>query len=207
MKYNAIFFDLDDTLIDTKKRHFNIFSEFLKVYGKQIDFEEYLNIRKTKSWSNLQIIKNVFSLASNDFPLFWKSKIEDAEYLKYDTEIVNIELLRRLKIKIDSQFILLSLRSNLHSAEKQFKNFSFSVIFDQYNFLSHSKLNPKIESLKLYKKQYPRCIFVSDSQEDCNASELAQIDFAGVQSGLYNVSCKQHFDNVNTFLLNQIEHD
>ena len=207
MKYNAILFDLDDTLIDTKKRHFNIFNEFLNMCGEKIDFEEYLDIRKTKNWSNLQIIKNIFPLASIDFTLFWKRKIEDAQYLNYDTEIVNTKLLRRLKIKMDSQFILLSLRSNPHSAEKQFKNFSFSAIFDEHNFLSHSELNPKIESLKFYKKQYPCSIFISDSQEDCNASELARIDFAGVQSGLYNISCKQHFDNVNSFLMKQLEHD
>lgn len=206
MRTKAILFDLDDTLIDTGKRHFNIVKNFINAQGKQINLEEYLNIRKKNNWSNSQIIKNVYSLNTVDFSSFWKSNIESIEYLKYDTEIVNSVLLDELKIKTPCDLILLSLRSNPESAEKQFEQFSFFHLFDKYHFINHSDLNPKVEKLKMYKKLYQQMVFVSDSQQDCKAAELAGVDFVGVQSGIYNLDCNETFENVNFFLLKQIEY-
>ncbi|MEO8568804.1 MAG: HAD hydrolase-like protein, partial [Ginsengibacter sp.] len=116
----AVIFDLDDTLIDTQKRHFNIVKDFLKEVGKSLDFEEYLNIRKKNNWPNSGIIKKVCPLKVDDFSSFWRLNIENMKYLKHDIEIVDTALLNELKTKRPCDFILLSLRSNPASAEEQF---------------------------------------------------------------------------------------
>ncbi len=206
MRNSAILFDLDDTLIDTRKRHFNIVIDFINKYGKILTFGEYLSMRKNKHWSNAQVVNHLNFLNVDEFRLFWKRNIESQEYFKHDVEIVNTALLNELKAKKPSDFILLSIRSNPGFAEQQFKQLSFYYLFDNYHFFGHSSLNPKIEKLKLYKKVYDQIIFVSDSQEDCRAAELAGVDFVGVQSGVYNIDCKEHFDDINSFLLKQIEY-
>jgi phosphoglycolate phosphatase-like HAD superfamily hydrolase len=206
MNTKAIVFDLDDTLIDTKERHFNVVKDFISAYGKTLNFEEYLNMRKFNNWSNSEIIKQIYNLNENDFSSFWKINIERREYLNYDVEIVNNDLLMKLKSKGDYDFILLSLRSDFDTAEEQFKNFSFCFLFDKYFFLKHNDINPKIEKLKYYKNLYKHIIFISDSQADYNAATNAGIEFIGVQSGIYHLFCNENFDNINSFLLNNIQH-
>jgi phosphoglycolate phosphatase-like HAD superfamily hydrolase len=206
MNTKAILFDLDDTLVDTKKRHFNVVKDFISAYGKTLNFEEYLNMRKTNNWSNSQIIKQIYNLNEKDFSTFWKINIESRKYLNYDVEIVNNDLLMKLKSKSDYDFILLSLRSNFDSAEEQFKKFSFSFLFDKYCFLEHDEINPKIEKLKYFKNLYQHIIFISDSHADYDAATKAGIEFIGVQSGMYHLPCNENFDNINSFLLKNIQY-
>ena len=203
MKTNAIIFDLDDTLIDTRKRHFNIVVDFLNTHGKLLNFEEYLDVRKSNHQTNKEFIKNVCALNENEFSLFWQLNIENPEYLKYDFEIVDSKLLKELKVNGSYDFILLSLRSNFQSAEDQFEKFSFSFLFDKHYFFKHASLNPKIEKLKSFKESYPNLTFVSDNREDCNAAAEAGVEFVGVQTGMYDMICKNRFDDINSFLLKQ----
>ncbi len=207
MRTNAILFDLDDTLIDTRNRHFHLVNDFLNMHEKEMTIEDYLNIRKKKGWSNLQIVEILYSLNASEFSTFWKRNIESLEYFKYDVEIVNTKLLYEVKTKQAINFILLSLRSSIKLAEEQFKQYSFQGLFEQYHFLHHADINPKIEKLKMYKKLYQQIIFVSDSQEDCKAAELANVAFVGVQSGIYNVCCENLFEDVNSFLTKKNEND
>lgn len=200
MRTKAIIFDLDDTLIDTKKRHFEIVVEFLKARGKVLGFNEYQNLRKKNNWSNKQLIDNLYSLG-DEFSIFWRLNIENAEYLKYDVEIVNTQLLSKIKAKDSYDFILLSLRSNFKTAEDQFKRFCFSSLIDKYYFLKHSDLNPKIEELKRLHEIYPQLFFIGDSNMDCDAAKKAGVDFVGVQTGIYDITCQPIFDNINDFLI------
>jgi phosphoglycolate phosphatase-like HAD superfamily hydrolase len=203
MRYDAILFDLDDTLIDTKKRHYTVVSDFINNYGKSLVFEDYLKIRKEKNWTNGQVIKNLFSLNESDFYLFWKSNIENPAYLQYDVEIVNSDLLSEFKAKYLIKFILISLRSNSKSAIEQFRKFQFSSLFDESYFLRHADLNPKIEKVNYCKQFYRHLTFISDSQDDCRAAQVNGIEFIGVQSGINQLKCEKQFIDINSYLLNQ----
>ena len=60
MKTNAFIFDLDDTLIDTRRRHFQIVQDFINSKGKILEFDYYLNMRKVNGWTNKEVIKNEY---------------------------------------------------------------------------------------------------------------------------------------------------
>ncbi|CAN5496007.1 hypothetical protein BH11BAC3_BH11BAC3_01140 [soil metagenome] len=201
MRTNAILFDLDDTLIDTKARHFNIVSDFLRAHDKVIDFVNYLEMRKANKMSNKQIIQQYHSLDEHEFATFWNLNIENPDYFNYDKELVNFDLLEKLKKSNTYDFILLSLRSNASAAIQQSVNFSFFSLIDEYQFLKHADINPKIEKMIFFKSQYDHIIFVSDSQEDCNAAAIAGVEFAGVESGMYPLACQTKFKDINSFLL------
>jgi phosphoglycolate phosphatase-like HAD superfamily hydrolase len=200
MKASAVLFDLDDTLIDTRKRHFEIVKDFVGRYSKELNFDDYIMMRKTNNWSNSQVIQQKFGLNKDEFTLFWKRNIECRQYLEHDNEIVSYTLLENLKATGLYDFILLSLRSNPQSAEQQFQKFAFSKLFNEYAFLQHADVNPKILKLKYYKSLYRHLVFISDSQDDCHAATLSGVDFVGVQSGIYHLSCHTNFDDVNSFL-------
>ncbi len=205
MKTNAFIFDLDDTLIDTRRRHFQIVQDFINSKGKTLEFDYYLNMRKVNGWTNKEVIKNEYNFKTDEFAVFWKLNIENPLYLKYDLEIVDYKLLNEVKKKFSGDLILLSLRRNSKEASKQFKNFSFYSLFDKTNFLEHNFLNPKIDKLKSYKKSYQHVIFIGDTQEDCKAAKVAGVQFEGVQTGFYQLNCDKTFDNINSFLINQLD--
>jgi len=201
MRTNAIVFDLDDTLIDTRRRHFNVVNDFLLANGRSLDFGSYLNMRKKDKLSNREIVKQYYSLNEDEFSSFWNINIENPDYLEYDIEVVDSALLKKLKNGDSYDFILLSLRSNIESAIQQFIKFNFSSLIDEYIFLKHADLNPKIEKIQYYKALYQQIIFISDSQDDCNAAATAGVEFVGVRSGVYPICCNSQFEDINSFLL------
>ena len=200
---DAIVLDLDDTLIDTSRRHFNVISDYLKFYYIDFfSFGEYLSLRKNNRLSNQQIIVKYFSSVANEFGKWWANSIEKEEFLRHDRQIVDTSLLIELVEKKRSPLILLSLRSNLETAEEQFKSFSFSGYFTQIYFLPHNSVNPKIEVLSFLKKKYNRLLFIGDSESDAEAARQSLVDFYGVMTGFYPLSVHSKFSDINQILKN-----
>lgn len=206
MKNKAFVFDLDDTLIDTSDRHYTVMLEYLKSY--KIDLfskEEYLFLRKKYQFSNQNIIAKYFSSVANEFNKWWGRNIESKSFLSYDHQIVESALLEKLVEKNKGSLILLSLRSNLETAETQFEEFSFSQYFSEVYFLPHTTTNPKIEMLSTLKARYDKILFIGDSESDAEASNQAFVDFTGVMTGFYPLSVPSKFSDINQTLKNILE--
>src|SRR4051812_29766720 len=113
MNHSALVFDLDDTLIDTRRRHFQVVHDFLTL--KEItpfSFDEYLEKRKRGTLSNIDLIRLCYPGKTLDkhFKDFWKENIESSYYLNFDTTIVDFDLLKQVSTAND--IYILSLRSN-----------------------------------------------------------------------------------------------
>lgn len=203
MKSRALVFDLDDTLIDTKVRHYMIFKDYLQQAGLPVyGFERYLTIRKENHWSNCQMIESLYPDFREGFAAFWTKHVESNHYLRYDEELVNRQLLEEVKAQEDVKFILLSLRSNQSLASQQFSGLSFSYLFDQVFFAPHAAHNPKVEVLKSIKKNYRSLTFLGDAESDASAAWQAGVEFCGVDTGLYELKVPDNYPNINHFLLN-----
>jgi phosphoglycolate phosphatase-like HAD superfamily hydrolase len=202
MRTNVIIFDLDDTLIDTRIRHYKILQDFLKEKGIEfICYRDYLSKRRQDSASNLSLIKELFPLAEEGFNEFWLQNIESEKYLQYDREIVNVKLLNELKIRTNSMFVILSLRKQKDIAENQCLSFSFFKNFQKLIFLPHSSVNPKLQFLKEFKKQFNVLFFVGDSTNDRDASLAADVPFYAVDTGFYSLSSSRIYPDINHLLL------
>lgn len=210
----CLIFDLDNTLINTKKRHFSILIDFLssKQVPKKgiIDFQDYCKLRYHQSFSNYQTIESLqlCNTDKSEFSKFFLNRIESPEYLTYDEEIVNSKLLSEIKLKFAPIFFLsLSLRSNINTAEKQFSSFSFSSLFDNHYFLTHDEnCNPKKKFLHDIVRLYDILFFVGDTYTDQQAAIAFNIPFIGIAGGFYKLEATK-FNDVNSFLNFLLEKD
>ena len=141
----AIIFDLDDTLIDTRKRHFVLFTEFIRKYelDLHLDFSSYLKIRKDNNYSNVGILKHFGIAHESQFLKFWTQHIETPEFLEYDKLIVRSDLLQKL-VKLNIKLYLLSLRSSPKNAHLQLNKLDISAFFSSSVFIIQTKINPCI---------------------------------------------------------------
>lgn len=199
-------FDLDDTLINTKLRHYTIISDFLiKHEIEPYDFEHYISLRN-KGMSNKSVVCAKNKLLGNAFDVFWKNAIEDGKYLELDECIVNIELLEKAKKKFSANFIVLSLRSNYKSARLQFESLPFAKLFNQVIFLPHDcVVNPKKKWIKGFIENHSVLFFVGDSWSDYEAAIFNGVKFYWVSTGWHSkYGGSIAFDNINTFLQNLI---
>lgn len=203
MKHNAIVFDLDDTLIDTRKRHYRVVIDFLKLYNIKVNFsfEEYINVRTENKFSNFSFLKYYYSAKINlsEFEIFWQENIEHPTYLSLDEEIINNKLLE--KASPENDLYILSLRSNHTNAISQVNSFSFRSLFRKTIFLEHQQNNnPKTSELLKVKKQYQNVSFIGDSESDKVAATQASVNFILVETGIYKIDNAVRFSNVNTYL-------
>lgn len=209
MDKKIIFFDLDDTLIDTKLRHYRVVEDYLKNKGVKsetlISFHDYVNIRRIEKLSNLQyLIKYYNHIENKDFKFFFNENIESPKYLEYDSEIVDYDNLVKLRFKYKCDLKILSLRSNKDNAVKELERYLFKDIFSNFYFISHSfTSNPKEEFLRNFTKKEDVLFFIGDSESDYEASKKNSIDFIGVRTGFYESSLMR-FNNINELLMDFI---
>lgn len=179
-----IIFDLDDTLIKTKKRHYNVVKSFFnsKCIEGFVDFETYQNLRLS-GLSNFEIITSFVDINQLDFKKFWLSNIEESSFLDLDKNLINLKLLKDIKLKFKFNFHVVSLRSNKFNALNQVRGMNFYSEFKEFIFLSHSDLNPKIQILKELNKNKEVEFFIGDSYTDYEAAKQNHIKFIHVQTG------------------------
>lgn len=198
-----IVFDLDDTLINTKNRHYQIYSDFLYLHSiTPLQFQDYLNMR-ADGISNRGIIALHARNLVSPFEDFWKTSIENSNYLALDTCTVESLLLAELKKITATSFILLSLRSNKQTAKNQFKSFPFSALFDMVVFLKHAtNTNPKANWLKKFNNSKNIRFFIGDTNSDAEASLQNNILFLGVETGWKRPFAEFIFTDINSLLNN-----
>ena len=79
-----IFFDLDGTLIDSRKRLYKLFNDLTN--NKLLSFKEYWELKKLR-YSNKWILENYTcfnKINYGEFENLWMQKIESDKYLKFD---------------------------------------------------------------------------------------------------------------------------
>jgi phosphoglycolate phosphatase-like HAD superfamily hydrolase len=197
-----VILDLDDTLINTQFRHFKVVHDYFTKFNNNIflDFNDYVKFKKCGK-SNIEILKLTEKRRIDHFNQFWLTNIENDSMLKYDTEIIDNNIIHKIKNDFQIDFIVISLRSNYSNAQLQIKNFSFKEYIKHFYFLPHSNIiNPKDNIIKNILKDYEILYFIGDSYSDYEASKNNRIQFIQVKTGfksfLYNIT----FDNINIAL-------
>jgi len=204
MMPKAILFDLDDTLIDTKFRHYQVIRSFLESSDSKVlpSYNQYCKLRKSAEKN--ETIVSYFSNATPDlYYQYWYKHIESDNYLQFDKQIVDEIALKNLKEKENYIFILISLRTNQMNANSQFKNFPFSKLFDHIYFLAHNKVaNPKTAVISELKKRYSILTFIGDSPSDFESSQESEVDFIGVETGWYLPGSYKSYSSINEVISN-----
>lgn len=140
-----IIFDLDGTLICSKKRLYELFCNLIQ--SRDLSFSDYWNLKYIGN-SNQDILRERFDYTKAEISNFvngWMKKIESDYYLEMDTLFDGtIEFLERI-IQNNSLYICTARQSTCQVA-KQLESLSISKYFENI-FVTEQK-NSKAELLK-----------------------------------------------------------
>ncbi|MFL9482447.1 HAD hydrolase-like protein [Chitinophagaceae bacterium LWZ2-11] len=194
MKKKILLFDLDDTLINSKLRQYEVVKSFAKSNRIKAfySYEEYLEKRKSNNFSNKQLLSLESGCIINivEFENYWNQNIESASFLEYDKPYLEKKILQEYKNINDSEWGIISLRTNIKNADSQLVKFGFDKLFDLHFFLPHNNnINPKIRQIEDLKEVYEIIGLVGDSKIDKEAANVNGINFFAVETGLYKLDC------------------
>jgi phosphoglycolate phosphatase-like HAD superfamily hydrolase len=207
MRQICIIFDLDETLISTTKRQFQIFKDFFSMNSLNVEFDysKYLNLRRNFRLTNSEVYSNIVfnNELFNKFRIYYLNNIENLDYLSLDSLLIfdkNIIALKELMFKCD--YKLVSLRSNMVNSLNQIEKIGLNHLFSEVLFLQHDlNANPKTKVIENLKEPYERIIFVGDALSDYEAACAANVEFIKVKSGLWDFEYNGiEFSDVNDFI-------
>lgn len=186
-----IFFDLDGTLLDSRKRMHTLFQHL--VPDSQLSYDEYWNYKKNKT-GHPEILKNNF--AYNDaeidqFKKIWLDLIEAPEWLNYDKPFDGVtDYLARLKEKND--IYLVTARQFEASLFLQMKQHNWDKIFKEIFVTGGNK--EKADLIMQNVKTGPDDWFIGDTGKDIQTGKLLGMKTAAVLSGFLSRKKLQEYN-------------
>lgn len=176
-----IIFDLDGTLICSKRRLYELFCDLTK--QSFIDFESYWNL-KYQGYKNEDILMRQLGFSNsqiNEFLAQWMIDIENDYYLSFDSLIDGVaEFLSEYYRNND--FYICTARQSIVQANKQLKDLGildfFSDVFVTGKNLSKEKIIRK-SNLFLEKSDW----FVGDTGHDITTGKELGVQTCAVLSG------------------------
>jgi phosphoglycolate phosphatase len=165
---NKIFFDLDGTLIDSRKRLYSLFQDL--VPQSKLTFDEYWKLKRSKI-DHKKILTEQFEYNQKLFACFetaWLALIETEKYLKMDTIFDGVlETLDQLK----QNYVLnlVTARQNVEIAHWQLKKMGLFDFFDNILVTEHkiSKEELIIQHYQISNNDY----FVGDTGYDISTGK------------------------------------
>jgi phosphoglycolate phosphatase len=183
-----IFLDLDETLIDTSERHYQVYCDIINVLNlkEQVNKEEFWK-KKRQGFSTVEIIGDIDNRTSMEFSKLWVENIERRKYLVYDKLLDNtLDLLSKLT---KEKLIVLTMRNNRKNLIWELKKLGIYDKFD--SILSCSPLKNKDKSVPLleYTRENNICldnnsIIVGDSETDIITGKKLNLTTIAVTYGI-----------------------
>jgi UDP-glucose 4-epimerase len=179
----TIYFDLDGTLIDARRRLYQL---YVDLSGSKISFEDYWTYKRNQC-SNEWLLGHIenFSIEKIEaFKSMWMHKIELKEYLNLDEPFPQTkELLNRLSST--ANLVLITGRQSFENLTWQLKKFEFENLFTKV--LNTANKITKEEKIQQYISVFkPSDIIVGDTGIEVIAGKSLGIKTAVVLSGFRN---------------------
>lgn len=178
---STIAFDLDGTLLDSRKRHSIVLNFVLDKFNLKIDTSDLIEFKRCgKNNIDYLISKGVSEALVNDIQREWINNIENIEFLKFDELYPNtINLLQEYSQNND--LILVTARNNEINLKKQISNLQIGSFFKDIFVVKPGQNAAKYKSEVLIQQNAK--LMIGDSEIDKQAADLANIDFIWVSHG------------------------
>jgi phosphoglycolate phosphatase-like HAD superfamily hydrolase len=185
---SSIVFDLDGTLLDSRKRHEIVLVDVIKmIYGERfrIDIRDYMSY-KTNGYSTEQYLilrHGLDVMESKKISGLWKELIETAPYLTLDVLYPDAQpLLARLVEKYT--LLLLTARKNKPLLIRQLKDLHIYKYFNRIKCINPSNAT---EEKKIFLDDYYDIVLsIGDTEIDYKAALVAKINFYPLNRGFRN---------------------
>ena len=204
-----IFFDLDGTLFDSRRRLFILFSEL--VHQSRLSFDEYWDFKKQKI-SHERLLKEQFNWSPEEISNFqkeWMDRIEKKEYLDLDAPFEGLpqflgDLTGSYKLYVVSH------RQFYESANYQLNKWSLGGYFEQLLITKQQiqKTDLIVKSILSINKND---LLVGDTGEDIKTAQSLGIISIAVLSGFLNKEVLTTynpdyiFDNITNIKFRELE--
>lgn len=172
---NKVGFDLDGTLIDSRKRHEIVMQDILNERNILISADDLIKY-KVDGHNNLEWLKQkgLDENLARDINNEWISKIESSYYLKYDYLYNNVtELLERLSK--ENSLYLITARNNKSNLIQQLENIGIMHYFEDICVVPSCKESAGLKAE--YLKQYDISTYWGDTEVDKKAADMAGCKF------------------------------
>lgn len=180
-----IFFDLDGTLLDSRKRVYLLFQHLVPT--SSFSFDEYWNLKRNKI-NHQKILSDYFSYSENEIKAFeknWMNLIEADEWLFLDQPLDGVtELLKTLSVQHNLYIV----------TARQFKSKVFQQIDDfgwKGLFIDALVTEQKKEKFELINEKQDiilnkNDIFAGDTGKDIETGKKLGIKTIAVSNGFLN---------------------
>jgi len=183
-----IFLDLDETLIDTSERHYQVYCDIMNTLNLDgtINKDEFWKLKRN-GIPSLEILKETDTKVLKKFSELWINNIEKRDYLLYDTPFnETYTLLSELS---KERLILITMRNNRENLIWELKKLG---LHDKFEFiLSCSSLENKDKTVPLleyiHNKKFTlesNSIIVGDSEIDIITGKKFNIITLAVSYGI-----------------------
>jgi phosphoglycolate phosphatase len=176
-----IIFDLDGTIICSKKKLHKLFSDLTK--GRQLSFSDYWDLKFSRK-SNEDILKSKFNYSDNEIEYFannWMELIEDDKYLEIDKLIDGVKDFLE-GVRQNNELYICSARQSIQQVEKQLKRLAILHFFQDI-FVTEQKYSKKDllvnKNLRLDKRDW----IIGDTGHDILTGKELGIKTCAVLSG------------------------
>jgi len=185
-----LFIDLDGTLIDARKRVYEVF-RFL-VPTANFSFDAYWEIKRA-GISNESILANQFDFSDLQIANFisrWMQEIEKENWLELDEPFDNVEN-KLQKLKNEYKLILVTARQSTTNTLKQLKKLQLDIYFDDI-LITNQTLTKQV----IIKQKFDITsddLIIGDTGKDIEAGKALGIKTIAVLSGFLSASTLEKY--------------
>jgi phosphoglycolate phosphatase-like HAD superfamily hydrolase len=201
-----IFLDLDETLIDTSERHYQVYCDIINILNLKdpLNKDEFWKFKRNGIKTN-ELINETNHQIKKEFSKLWIENIEEKEYLLYDRPFCEtFELLSKLS---KERLILVTMRNNRKHLIWELKNLGLYEYFESILNCSPLKNETKkipileyIQEKKLYLDK--NSIIIGDSEIDILTGRKLDMTVIAVS---YGMRTRKMLSNMNPdYCLNNI---
>lgn len=183
-----IFLDLDETLIDTSERHYQVYSDISNILnlGNIKNKVEFWNLKR-KGASTVEILDETDKDILNEFYNLWIKNIESKKYLIYDTLFNDTS--RFLSMLNKERLILLTMRNNRDNLIWELKKLDiynkFKSILSCSPITNIDKTTPLLEYAKKNDQIFNKnSIIIGDSETDIITGKKLNLKTLAVSYGI-----------------------
>lgn len=184
-KKKVVAFDLDGTILDSRKRHEVLLQKLVSKHYGFLDTSDLISFKR-EGFSNIDylLLKKIPEDVAKEIQKEWIELIETDEYLEMDT-LYSDSLSILNKYSQDNDLILLTARKDSQRVFDQLKKFKIDKYFKEVCIVYPD--NNVVEKKCMYLRKYCAQIMVGDTKVDYCAARSAGIEFIYRGDGFHSI--------------------
>ena len=182
---SILYFDLDGTLVDVRKRHYAAYADTMRELGlTPLPEQTYWDARRDGA-SNADLMGNVDAECHSRFAEKWLARVESPSYVRLDTLIPGARA-TLAALRESYELVLVTMRQDRESLLEQLDELSLRKFFSAvYSRDGSDQPQSKSKLIRLFDDNVPGdAAVIGDSEADVEAARELGIESVCVTSGV-----------------------